>query len=43
VNGEAKIRTGAFETKADTFVETEFENLATVLLFNIWSHREGRM
>lgn len=43
VNGKAKIRTGACETEVDTFIKTEIESLTTVLLFNIWSHREGRM
>ena len=43
VNGKAKIRTGVFETEVDTFIKTEIESLATVLLFHIWSHREGRM
>lgn len=43
VNGKAKIRTGASETKVDTFIKTEIESLATALLFNIWNHREGRM
>lgn len=43
VNGKAKIRTGAVETKVDTFIKTETESLATVLLFSIWSHSKGRM
>lgn len=32
VNRKAKIRTGALETKVDTFIKTETESLATVLL-----------
>lgn len=43
VNGKAKIRAGAFETKVDTSIKTGIESLATVLLFHIWSHREGGM
>lgn len=43
VNGKGKIRTGASETKFDTFIKTETESLVTVLLFCIWSHSKGRM